>query len=98
MYKELTEKADKLTKAGKYKKALTLVGQRKSLVKILQFGKPQLRDTVTDELFLLSKSRPYLRNLPKTCQSEEDFNYSTKNQVSVCNLDVWKFLFFQVYN
>lgn len=88
MYKELTEKADKLTKAGKYEKALELVRQRKSLVKTLQLGKSQLRDTVTDELFLLSKSRPYSRIPLKIFQSEQDFKYSTKNQVSVCKVDV----------
>lgn len=88
MYKELTEKTDKLTKAGKYEKALELVRQRKSLVKTLQLGKSQLRDTKTDELFLLCKSRPCLRIPPKIFQSEQDFNYLTKNQVSFCKVDV----------
>ena len=95
MYKELAEKTDKLTKAGKYEKALELARQRKSLVKTLQLGKSQLRDTKTDELFLLSKSRPYLRIPPKVFQSEQDFIYSTKNQVSVCKLDVWRCYFFK---
>ena len=95
MYKELTEKVDQLTKAEKYDKALELVRQRKSLVKTLQLGKSQLRDTVTDELFLLSKSRPYLKIPAKFFQSEQDFIYSRKNQVSVCKLVVWKCYFFK---
>ena len=96
MYKELTENADQLTKAEKYEKALELVRQRKSLVKTLQLGKSQLRDTVTDELFLLSKSRPYLKIPAKFFQSEQDFIYSRKNQVSVCKLIVWKCYFSKV--
>ena len=82
MYKELTEKADQLTKAEKYEKALELVRQRKSLVKTLQLGKSQLGDTVTDELFLLSKGRLYKKIPPKVFKSAQDFIYTAKNHVS----------------
>ena len=95
MYKELTEKADQLTKAEKYEKALELVRQRKSLVKTLQLGKSQLRDAVTDELFLLSKGRSYLKIPPKVFKSAKDFIYTTKNQVSASWFDVWKCYFFK---